>query len=140
MGRRGVEVEPIFLGVLAVVALDAGEAEYPLLQDRVGAIPEREREAQRLAVVANPAQAVLVPPVRPRPCVVVRKEAPGVAVRAVILADGSPSPFAQIGTPLPPGRPAARNLQQAVPLGVHPRLRPAAIRRSGESSATANAI
>ena len=76
VGGRGVEVPPVLLGVLAVVALVAGEPEDPLLQDRVATVPEREREAKRLAVVAASGQAVLVPPVGARPSVVVREVAP----------------------------------------------------------------
>ncbi len=44
--RRGVEVEVRLLDVLAVVALVIGEPEQAFLQDRVAAVPQREREAQ----------------------------------------------------------------------------------------------
>ena len=46
--RERVEVPPVLLGVLTVVALVAGEAEDPLLEDRVAAVPKREPEAQPL--------------------------------------------------------------------------------------------
>jgi hypothetical protein len=39
MGRRAVQVEVIFLGVLAMVALAVGEPEEPFLEDRVFTIP-----------------------------------------------------------------------------------------------------
>ena len=39
------QIEVALLDVLAVVALVAGEAEHPLLQDRITCVPEREREA-----------------------------------------------------------------------------------------------
>jgi len=55
MRRRGVQIPPVVLDVLAVVALVTGEAERPLLQDRVPAVPERERQAQKLVVVADAA-------------------------------------------------------------------------------------
>ena len=48
--RRAVQVEPVLLDVLAVVALPVGEAEHPLLEDRVGAVPQRQRQAQPLAL------------------------------------------------------------------------------------------
>src|SRR5262249_19167003 len=70
--RRRVEVPPVLLDVLAVVTLGAGEAEQPLLQDRVAAVPEREREAEVLPVVADAAEAVLVPAICARTGVVVR--------------------------------------------------------------------
>ena len=61
VARQRVEVPPVLLGVLAVVALVAGQAEDALLQDRVAAVPEREREAQPLLDVARSRRA------RPRP-------------------------------------------------------------------------
>ena len=61
--RRAVEVEVVLLHVLAVVALAGRQAERPLLQDRVGAVPQREREAQQLVAVADAGQAVLAPAV-----------------------------------------------------------------------------
>jgi hypothetical protein len=42
-----------------VVALLTGEAEDPLLEDRVPAVPEGEGQAQQLLVVADAAEAVL---------------------------------------------------------------------------------
>ena len=52
--RGGVEVEVILLHVFAVVALVAGQAEGALLQDRVAAIPQRERETQPLLASQMP--------------------------------------------------------------------------------------
>src|SRR5690242_15137893 len=51
VARRRIDVEVVFLDVLAAVALVAGEAEGPLLQDRITAVPEREREAEPLLLV-----------------------------------------------------------------------------------------
>ncbi len=59
--RRRVEVEPVLLDVLAVVALGVRQAEGPLLEDRVLPVPEREREADELVAVGDPAEAVFVP-------------------------------------------------------------------------------
>ena len=78
--RRGVQVEPVLLGVLAVVALAVGEPEHALLEDRVGAVPQREREAHPLAVVADAGQPVLAPAVGARTGLVVREVVPRVAV------------------------------------------------------------
>ena len=61
MRGRAVDVEVVLLHVLAVVALAVGEPEQPLLQDRVALVPQRQREAQPLLVVAR------CPPARPRP-------------------------------------------------------------------------
>src|SRR5215472_2065010 len=49
------------LDVVSVVALLIGETEKSLLQDRVSSVPHRERDAQQLAIIAEPGQAVLAP-------------------------------------------------------------------------------
>ena len=51
--RRVVEVEVVLLDVLAVVALDGREAEQPLLQDGVVAVPEGGGEDEELIAVAE---------------------------------------------------------------------------------------
>ena len=95
MGRRAVEVEIVFLHVLAVIALAVGQAEQALLEDRVLAVPEREREAEPLLVVGDAGQPVLAPVIRPRARLVVAEVIPGIAVLAVILAHGAPLALAQ---------------------------------------------
>ena len=44
MGRSGVQVEVILLDVFAVVSLGAGDAEEPLFQDPITAVPKGRRE------------------------------------------------------------------------------------------------
>src|SRR5437899_4215518 len=105
MRRRGVEVPPVLLGVLAMVALVAVEPEDPFLDERVFTVPERERQAQALRVVTDAAEAVLVPPVCTRPRVRMRERPPGVAVGGVVLADRAPCPLRQVRTPAHPRRP-----------------------------------
>ena len=61
MRRRAVEVEVVFLDVLAVIALAVGQAEQAFLEDRVLSIPQGQGEAQPLLVVGN------ARPARPRP-------------------------------------------------------------------------
>ena len=63
--RGGVAVEVVLLDVLAPVALVARQAECALLQDRVLAVPEGQREAQILGPVAESPEAVLAPAVGP---------------------------------------------------------------------------
>ena len=80
--RRGaVQVEPVLLDVLPVVALPVGEAEHPLLEDRVRAVPQRQRQTQALALVADPRDAVLAPAVGARARLIVgsspRRHRPG---------------------------------------------------------------
>ncbi len=92
VGRRVVEVEVVLLDVLAVVALAVRETEQPLLEDGIGAVPQRECEAQLLVVVGDAGQAVLSPPVGPRPGLVVRERVPRIAVRH--CRPRAPSPIA----------------------------------------------
>src|SRR5207248_10472073 len=102
--RCAVEVPPVLLGVLAVIALAPGESVNAFLQDRIDAVPQRESETPDLPVVANGGESVLAPAVRTRPRVVVRKVVPRVAVRAVVLAHGAPRAFADIRAPCSPRR------------------------------------
>src|SRR5262249_16861160 len=100
--REGVEVPPVLLGVLAVVALGPGQTEDALLEDRVAAGPEGERQAEALLHVADAGQPVLVPAVGAGAGVVVGEGGPGVAAGAVVLADRAPGPLGEVGAPLVP--------------------------------------
>ena len=117
VGRGAVEVEPVLLDVLPVVALGVGEAEHPLLQDRIGAVPQGEGETELLAVIADPRDAVLAPPVGARPRLIVREVAPGVSALAVVLAHGAPLPLAQVRAPCLPRRLAGARLLEPLMLG-----------------------
>ena len=121
MRRRAVEVEVALLDVLAVVALGAGEAEEPLLQDRIAPVPQREREADVLVAIADAGEAVLVPAVGARAGVIVRKVVPGVAVGAVVLAHRAPGALAEVRPPALPVSTTLRGLVQAAGFGVHRR-------------------
>ena len=117
VGRRGIEVIIELLDVLAVIALAVGQAEQPLLEDRVLAVPERQRQAQPLSVVADPGDAVLAPAVGARAGLVVGEVLPGVAIGAVILAHGAPLALAEIGPPALPAHITARVLRKPRALG-----------------------
>jgi hypothetical protein len=80
MGGRGVEVIIGFLNVLAVIAFGTGQAEKPLLEDGVLAVPEREGEAEAGLVVADAKQAILTPALGTRAGVVVRDSVPGLTI------------------------------------------------------------
>jgi hypothetical protein len=104
VGRRGIQIIIELLDVLAVIALAVGQTEQPLLQDRVLAVPQGERQAQALATVADAGDTVLAPAVGARARLAVREILPGLAVSAVVLAHGAPLPLAQIRPPqLPRG-------------------------------------
>jgi hypothetical protein len=102
VGRSAVEVEVVLLDILSVIALAVGQPEQALLQDRVLSIPEGERKAEPLLVIRNAGQPVLAPAVGAGAGLIVSKVVPGVAAFAVILAHGSPLPFAEVGSPLLP--------------------------------------
>ena len=99
MRRRTIQIEVVLLDILAVVALDVGQAKEPLLEDRVLAIPQRERPAEALLLVGDAGDAVLAPLVGTGARLVVGEVAPRVAVVAVILAHRAPLAFAQVGSP-----------------------------------------
>ena len=100
--RQVIDVEVVLLDVFPVVALGIGEAEQPLLEDRVLLVPQRQRQAQPLLVVADPGETVLAPPVRAGPRLIMTEVRPGIPVLAVVLPDRAPLPFAEIR---PPGAP-----------------------------------
>ena len=102
VGRGVVGVEVVLLDVLPVVALRVRQPEEALLEDRVLAVPQGQAQAQLALVVADAGHAVLAPAVGPGSGLVVGEVVPGVAVVAVVLADGAPLPLAQVGAPLPP--------------------------------------
>ena len=117
VARQPLEVPPVLLDVLAVVSLRPGEAEHPLLQDRILAVPEREREAELVADVRDAGHPVLVPAVGAGARVIVRERVPGIAALGVVLADGAPGALAQIRAPLVP-----RVRREQIVLGAAGRL------------------
>ena len=81
MGRRGIEVKIAFFHVLAVIALAVGEAEEPLLQNRILAVPQRQRETEPALAVGEAEQPVLAPTISAATGVVVWKILPARALR-----------------------------------------------------------
>src|SRR5215475_8759918 len=121
--RRGVvEVEVALLHVLAVIALDAGDAEEAFLEDRIAAVPERPGEAEALMVVRDAGEAVLPPPVGTRARLIVRKILPRRAGGAVVLAHRPPLSLRQVGSPASPVHGAVRRLLEPPMLLGHPRF------------------
>src|SRR4051812_16901857 len=91
-----IEVKIIFLDVFAVITLAVGQPKQPLLEDRVLAVPQRDRKAQKLPVVTVTSQPILAPVVGARPCLVVGKIVPGVAILAIVFAHRSPLTFTNL--------------------------------------------
>src|SRR5207249_5430254 len=99
MGRGGIEVKIAFFHVLAVIALAVGKAEKALLQDRILAVPQRQRETEPALAVGEAEQPVLAPAISAAAGVVVWKILPASAVRRIILAHGGPLALGQVRTP-----------------------------------------
>src|SRR5262245_29625178 len=103
MGRRTIEVEIVLLDILAMVGFAVGQPEQAFLEDRILAIPQGQREAQALAVVADAGQTILAPAIGARAGLIVGEVIPGVTTVAVVLTHRAPLTFAQVGSPLLPG-------------------------------------
>src|SRR5262245_9291489 len=61
VGRRRVEVEVVLFDVLAVVGFAVGQAKKALFENRVLAVPQRQRKTEPLVVVGKTGQTVLAP-------------------------------------------------------------------------------
>src|SRR5262249_24041105 len=120
---RAVEVKIVLLDVFAVIPLQVGQAEHPLLEDRILLIPERESQADILLVIAEPGQAVLVPAIGAAAGVIMRKVVPGIPIGAVVFADRSPRALAHVWAPAFPVGFCCIVLQQSVSLGVRRHMR-----------------
>jgi hypothetical protein len=131
VGGRAVQVVVVLLDVFAVVALRSGQAEEPLFEDGVLPVPQRQGEAQVLAVVADAAQAILIPAVNARARLVVGEEVPGLPGGAIVLAHAAPGALAEIGPPAAPARAVVaqpgvffRGISQPILLCAHMLLLP----------------
>src|ERR1039458_4342090 len=98
-----VKVEPVLLRILAVISFIAGEPEHALFENGIAAVPECQSEYEQLIAVADPRNAVLAPAIGLAARLIVRQEIPGVSIRAIVLAYGSPGPVADVRSPLAPG-------------------------------------
>ena len=107
-----VNVEGVLLDVFGMVPLIAGQAEEPLFENRVPAVPQRDRETQRLLVVADARDPVFAPAVSARTGMIVREELPRRAVGTIVFAHRSPLALAQIRAPAPPIRRSAARVGQ----------------------------
>ena len=102
MSGSRVEVEVVFLDVLAVIPLVAAQAEEALLQDRIATVPQGQREAHQFVAIREAREAVFAPAIGSRARVVVREVLPGCPVRAVVFTNRAPLSLAQVGPPALP--------------------------------------
>ena len=89
--RRGIiDVEIVLLHILPVIALVVGKPKEALFENRVIPVPQCQREAESSFLITDACEPVFPPPVRTGAGVIMRKIAPGLAPRAVILPNGAP--------------------------------------------------
>ena len=116
VGRSAIDVEVVLLQVFAMVALGRDQPERAFLQDRVSTVPQRQRKAQQLVLIRDASQAVFAPTVGLAAGHVVREMVPGCAAAAVVLADRSPGPLAEVRPPSVP-RLTVTGFRQPIMLG-----------------------
>src|SRR5439155_27140150 len=97
-----VAVDVVLLPVCAVVGLGVVEPEEAFLQDRIDAVPEREREAQPLLIVRETREPVLSPTIRAGAGVLVGKVPPGIPTVSGVRPHRAPLAFAEVRPPAPP--------------------------------------
>jgi hypothetical protein len=65
MRRRRIQIKVIFLHVFAVIAFASSQAEQAFLKNRIAPVPQSQLKANLLVPVADAAESVFPPPVRP---------------------------------------------------------------------------
>jgi hypothetical protein len=85
-----------------MITFMGSESEHAFFENRVVSIPESESKAEILVAIANTGNAIFIPTVGTRAGMIVREIAPGVAILAVILADGAPGALRQERAPTIP--------------------------------------
>ena len=118
MRRCGVEVIVQLLDVFTVVAFAVGQAEKPLLEDRVAAVPERQREAKAAPIVGPAGDSIFTPSVGALVGMVEWKIGPAIAAGTVVFPDGAPLAVGYIRPPAPPVGGHRTRLVQTVSLGT----------------------
>ncbi len=79
-----------------MIALRTGETEESLFEDGVLLVVKREREAESRLTITDAEQAVLSPPVRAAPRLIVREVLPAGAELGVVLAHRPPLALGEI--------------------------------------------
>jgi hypothetical protein len=100
--RSAVEVEVVFLHILAVIALAVGQTKQALFQNRVSTVPQGDRETQLLFVIGDTRQTIFSPAVGTRMALVMTKVVPRISILAVVFANRAPLPLAEVGSLLLP--------------------------------------
>ncbi len=93
MARGGILIQKTLFDILTVISLVGGQAEQPFLEDGIVSVPEPQGQAQALAGIADPAQAVFVPAIGTGAGMLVAEICPGLAFGAVIFTNRASGPF-----------------------------------------------
>src|SRR5262249_40964772 len=117
--RRRIQVKVVFLDIFAMIALAVGQSKQALFENRILAIPQRQREAEPLFVVGDSGQAILAPAIGPGAGLVVGEVVPSVAPLAIVLADSSPLSLAKVGPPHFPRNAARPRLIESIVFSRH---------------------
>src|SRR5205807_10278836 len=99
---HSIQIVVELLDVLPMVAFFIREPEQTLLQDWIPAVPQGDRQAQQLPVIAKAADPILAPAIGTTARLVMCQIIPGGPVWAVILPHGSPLSLAEIRAPATP--------------------------------------
>src|SRR5262249_19116794 len=102
VGGYIIQIEVILLHIFPVISFAVSEPEKAFLENRVVAVPERQRKAKPGFLVADAKQTIFTPPLCTRTGVIMWKVIPGSAALTVILANRTPLPVTQVGSPQPP--------------------------------------
>src|SRR5215469_15173188 len=117
MRWRAVEVEVVFLHILAVIPFTVGQTKKTLFENRIASVPESNGKAQLLLIVGDAGQTIFSPSISARAGLIVAEVIPRVSVTTVVLTHRAPLPFAQIWSPFLPGNPGLAGLVQALLFG-----------------------
>ena len=61
MGWRAIEIEVVFLHILAVISFAVRQSEKAFFQNRISAVPQAQAKTEMLVVVGNACEPVLSP-------------------------------------------------------------------------------
>src|SRR5882724_1715791 len=119
MRRCRIKVVIEFLDVFAMIGLAVGEAEETFLENRVLAVPERDRQTQALLIVAQARDPILAPAICATTRMIVAEVLPRVAAARIVFTHRSPLTFAEIRPPAAPGPVRAPSVFQPTRFLVH---------------------
>ena len=101
-----------------MIALGTAEAKQAFFENRIVAIPQRERKAHAALAIGDAEQAILAPTIRATTRMIVRQVIPALAGRRIILAHGAPLAIREIWPPAAPVAIAAIVGIEPLALGV----------------------